>query len=323
MTRKQTLVNLLFKMVNKTKGEILRVLRASGGYVSGEVLSKGLGVSRVSIWKHLRGLMRQGYAIEPSPRGYRLISSPDSLLPYELSGWEQRIHHFREVGSTMEVAKELVKKGAEEGTIVVTECQARGRGRLSKQWFSPRGGIYFTLSLKPRISPAYAPRINLMASVAVAKAIRELFGLAAELKWPNDVLIGGKKVCGILAEMEAEMDSINFVNLGIGINANFPVSRYEEGATSLKEELGKEIVRTELLSSVLKEIGEQQALLTKADLLEEWKAFSATLNRDVRVVGVGEEVTGKAIDVDSNGALVVKCLDDSIRSIIAGDCFHL
>ncbi len=310
-------------MVNKTKGEILRALRASGDYVSGEVLSKELGSSRVSIWKHLRGLMQQGYVIESSPTGYRLISSPDLLLPYELPGWEQRIHHFREVGSTMEMAKELVKKGAEEGTIVVTECQARGRGRLSKQWFSPSGGIYFTLSLKPEISPAYAPRINLMASIAVAKAIRELFGLAAELKWPNDVLIEGRKVCGILAEMEAEVDSINFVNLGIGINANFPISQYEKGATSLKEELGKEIVRKELLSSVLREIAKQQALLTKADLFEEWKSLSATLNRDVRVVSLGEELTGKAIDIDSNGALILKCPDNSIRNIVTGDCFHL
>jgi BirA family biotin operon repressor/biotin-[acetyl-CoA-carboxylase] ligase len=310
-------------MVNTIKAEILRALRASGDYVSGEVLSKELGISRVSIWKHLHSLVQQGYVIEPSSTGYRLISSPDLLLPYELPGWEQRIHHFREVGSTMEVAKELVKKGVDEGTIVVAECQARGRGRLSRQWFSPSGGIYFTLSLKPRISPAYAPRINLMASVAVAKAIRELFGLAAELKWPNDVLIAGRKVCGILGEMEAEMDAISFVNIGIGINANSPISQYETGATSLKQELGKDIVRKELFRSVLKEIGKQQALLTKVDLLEEWKSLSATLNRDVRIVGLGEELTGKAIDIDSSGALVLKCPDNSVRNIITGDCFHL
>ena len=310
-------------MVNKIKGEILRALRASGDYVSGEVLSKELGISRVSVWKHLRSLMQHGYVIESSPIGYRLISSPDLLLPYELPGWEHKLYHFAEVDSTMGVAKELVKKGAEEGTIVVTECQACGKGRLSREWFSPRGGIYFTLSLKPKISPVYAPRVNLMASVAVAKAIRGLFGLAAELKWPNDVLIEGRKVCGILAEMEAEMDAINFVNLGIGINANFPSSQYEKGATSLKEELGKEIVRKELLNSVLSEIAKQQALLTKADLLEEWKSLSATLNRDVRVVSLGEEVTGKAIDIDSNGALILKCPDNSLRNIIAGDCFHL
>ena len=310
-------------MVNKINGEILRALRTSGDYVSGEVLSKELGISRVSVWKHLRSLMQQGYVIESSPIGYRLISSPDLLLPYELPGWEQKIYHFAEVDSTMEVAKELAKKGAGEGTIVVTECQACGRGRLSREWFSPSGGIYFTLSLKPKISPVYAPRVNLMASVAVTKAIRGLFGLAAELKWPNDVLIEGRKVCGILAEMEAEMDAINFVNLGIGINANFPISQYEKVATSLKEELGKDIVRKELLSSVLREITKQQALLTKADLLEEWKSLSATLNRDVRVVSLGEEVTGKAIDIDSNGALILKCSDNSLRNIITGDCFHL
>jgi len=310
-------------MVNKIRGEILRALRTSGDYVSGEVVSKELGISRVSIWKHLRSLMQQGYVIESSPIGYRLISSPDLLLPYELPDWEERIYHFPEVSSTMEVAKELAKKGVEEGTIIVAESQARGRGRLSREWFSPKGGIYSTLSLKPKISPGYAPRINLMASVAVASAIRQLFGLAAELKWPNDVLIEGRKVCGILAEMGAEMDAINFVNLGIGINANFAIGQYEKRATSLKEELGKEIDRKELLNSVLREITKQQASLTKADLLEEWKSLSATLNRDVMVVSLGEEIRGKAIDIDSSGALILKCPDNSLRNIIAGDCFHL
>lgn len=310
-------------MVNKIRGEILQALRTSGDYVSGEVLSNELGISRVSIWKHIRNLMQRGYVIESSPKGYCLISPPDLLLPYELPGWEQKIHHFREVGSTMDVAKELAKKGAKEGTIIVAESQAYGRGRLSREWLSPEGGIYFTIILRPKISPVYAPRINLMASVAVAKTIRRLLGLRAELKWPNDVLIEGRKVCGILAEMEAEVDAINFVNLGIGINANFPISQCEKGMTSLKEELGKEIGRKELLSSVLRETAKQQTLLAKADLLEEWKNLSATLNKDVKIVAPGEEITGQAIDINNNGALIIKGEDGSLRSAVAGDCIHL
>jgi len=305
------------------KADILKALRESGDYVSGEWLSKELGISRVSIWKHIRNLKQDGYAVEASPRGYRLISSPDLLLPCEFPDLEQKIHHFSEIGSTMVVARELARKGVEEGTIVIAESQTCGRGRLNREWFSPRGGIYFTIILKPKISPIYAPRINLMASVAVAKAIRKVCGLKAELKWPNDVLLAGKKVCGILAEMEAEVDAINYVNLGIGINANFPISQYERGATSLKEELGKGISQRDFLNSVLKEINEQQVLLTKEDLLEEWRSLSATLNREVRIVTPGEEIIGRAIDIDTSGALIVRGEDGSLRSAIAGDCIHL
>lgn len=310
-------------MVNEIDSGILKALRSGGDYVSGEVLSKDFGVSRVSVWKHIRKLKQDGYAVEASAKGYRLISSPDLLLPCEFPGLEHKIHHFGEIGSTMDVARELAKKGEEEGTIVIAEVQTQGKGRLGREWRSPEGGIYFTIILRPQISPVYAPRINLMASVAVAKAIRRLFGLKAELKWPNDVLIEGRKVCGILAEMEAEVDRVKFVNLGIGINANNPISEREGAATSLKEEVGKDVSRKELLGSVLQEIKGGQALLPRGDLIEEWKSLSATLNRDVKIVTADEVVEGKAIDIESNGALILKCHDGSLRSVIVGDCFHL
>ncbi len=303
------------------KGKILEALRGSKDYISGEKLSKELGVSRVSIWKHINSLKRDGYIIESSPRGYCLISTPDLLLPYEFPAVEGKIHHFQEIGSTMDVARDLAKKMAEEGTIVAAEVQTQGRGRLERRWISPKGGIYFTAILRPKISPAYAPRINLMASIAVAKAIRNLFGLKAELKWPNDVLIEGKKVCGILAEMEAETDIIKFVNVGIGINANTAIT--QEGATSIKEQLGREISRKELLSFVLKEMKEQQTSLTKEDLLQEWRRLSATLNREVRVIAPGEEIIGKALDIDVKGELVIKKRDGSVKVAVAGDCFYL
>jgi BirA family biotin operon repressor/biotin-[acetyl-CoA-carboxylase] ligase len=194
---------------------------------------------------------------------------------------------------------------------------------LSREWLSPEGGIYFTLVLRPRISPAYAPRINLMASIAVAATIRKLFGLNAQLKWPNDVLIEGKKVCGILAEMDAEMDVVNFVNVGIGINANISVPQFEKMVTSLKDALGREISRKEFLSVLIMEIERWQPLLMKADLLEEWKKLSATLNKDVRIMSLDEEVIGQAIDIDATGALIVKGKDGSLRTVLVGDCIHL
>ena len=305
------------------KGEILKALRGSGDYISGELLAQELGISRVSVWKHIHDLKQDGYILEASPKGYRLISSPDLLLPCEFPSWEEKIHYFREISSTMDVAKELAKKGAEEGTIVVAEHQTSGRGRLKREWLSPGGGIYFTLILRPKISPVYAPRINLMASVAVAKTIGRLFGLRAELKWPNDVLIEGKKVCGILAEMDAETDAINFVNLGVGINANTPITQLGKMATSLKDALGKEISRKKLLSSVLTEIAKQQARLTQEDLLKEWKSLSVTLNKQVRIVAPSEVIVGRAIDIDTSGALIIREKDGSLRSAVAGDCIHL
>ena len=316
-------VTILKVKVNEVKGHILKALRECSDYLSGEALSEQLGISRVSIWKHIRSLKKDGYVIEASPRGYRLVSSPDLLLPYEFTGIEQRIHYFPEIGSTMDAARELAKKGAEEGTIVIAEAQTRGRGRLSREWLSPEGGIYFTIVLRPRISPVYAPRINLMASVAVAATIRKLLGLKAELKWPNDVLIEGKKVCGILAEMGAEMDVVNFVNVGIGINANTSVPQFKKTATSLKDMLRREISRKEFLGVLLVEIERRQPLLMKADLLEEWKKLSVTLNKHVRIVAPGEVIVGRAIDIDTTGALIIKERNGSLKKAMAGDCIHL
>jgi BirA family biotin operon repressor/biotin-[acetyl-CoA-carboxylase] ligase len=305
------------------KGQILVSLRECGGYLSGETLSQRLGVSRVSVWKHIRGLREDGYVVHASPKGYRLISSPDLLFPYEFPHLEQRIHYFPEIGSTMDAARQLAKRGALEGTMVIAEAQTLGKGRLSRQWLSPRGGVYCTLILRPRISPACAPRTNLLAAVAVAGTIRKLFGLEAELKWPNDVLISGKKLCGILAEIDAEVDIVNFVNVGIGINANNSVSGFEETATSLKEVLGREVSRKEFLGALIGEIEQRRPLLMKADLLREWKELSATLNKEVRVVNLGEEATGQAVDIDATGALILKTRDGYLRTVLAGDCIHL
>lgn len=305
------------------RGRILSALRECGAYLSGQTLSQRLGVSRVAVWKHIHSLRKDGYVIQSSPRGYRLISSPDLLFPYEFPDLEERIHYFLETSSTMDTARELAQRGAPEGTIVIAETQNLGRGRLTREWHSPRGGIYFTLILRPEMSPAYAPRINLMAGVAAAATIRNLFALKAELKWPNDVLISGKKVCGILAEIDAEMDIVNFVNVGIGINANNSVTRFDKTATSLKEVSGGRISRKELLSALIEEIERRRPLLLQADLLREWKELSATLDREVRVVSLGEELTGQAVDIDSTGALILKTTDGSLRTILAGDCTHL
>ncbi len=298
---------------------ILRALYQAKGYISGELISKRLGISRVAVWKHIQTLKREGYIIDASPKGYKLISSPDLLLPDEFIGLRQKVYYLKEVSSTMDVAKKLAKRGEE--AIVIAETQTSGRGRLGRRWHSQKGGIYFTIILRPRIGPAHAQIINLMAAVSVARAIRSLFNLEAKLKWPNDVLIRGKKVCGILAEMEAEMDVIKFVNLGIGINANNPISLYEVGATSIKEELWRDISRKELLMCVLNEIEKRRSLLGE-EIISEWKALSSTINKKVRIIMQDEVVEGEAIDIDTDGALILRT-DKGIRRIIAGDCIHL
>jgi BirA family biotin operon repressor/biotin-[acetyl-CoA-carboxylase] ligase len=162
-----------------------------------------------------------------------------------------------------------------------------------------------------------------MAAIAVAATIKKLFGLRAELKWPNDVLIAGKKVCGILAEMDAEMDVVNCVNVGIGINANTSIPQFEKTVTSLRDVLGRVISRKELLTALLVEIERRLPSLMKADLLQEWKKLSATLNRDVRISSLGEEVIGQAIDIDATGALILKGKDGFLRTVLVGDCIHL
>jgi len=323
LTRTNAMVNIEKMKVNEKKKQILKALRDYGDYLSGETLSEQLGISRVSIWKHIRSLKEDGYAIDASARGYRLVSSPDLMLPYEFPGLEERIYYFSEIGSTMDEARKLARKGAKEGTIVIAEVQADGRGRLNREWLSPKGGIYFTIILRPMISPVYAPRINLMVSIIVAATIRKLFGIKAGLKWPNDVLIEGRKVCGILAEMNAEMDVVNFVNVGIGINANTSIPQFEKTATSLKDALGREISRKEFLRVLLREIEGWQPLLMKEELLQEWRGFSMTLNRDVKVIAPGEVIVGRAIDIDATGALIIKRSDGSLKKAMAGDCIHL
>ena len=323
LTETSTMLNIWKDDGNQMKGQILRDLRDCDGYLSGKALSTRLGVSRVSVWKHIHSLKDNGYVIEASPKGYRLVSSPDLLLPCEFPDLEQRIHYFREIDSTMDAARDLAKRGAKDGTIVIAETQTQGRGRLSRKWLSPEGGIYFTVILRPRISPAYAPRINLMAAIAVATTIRKLSGLKAELKWPNDVLITGKKVCGILAEMDAEMDMINFVNVGIGINANSSVSGSQKGAVSLRDMLGREVCRRDLLSLLINEIERWQPRLMQEDLLKNWRELSATLDKEVRVMSLGEQVRGRAMDIDATGALILRGMDGSLRTVLVGDCTHL
>jgi len=301
---------------------ILSSLYQEKNFVSGETLSKRLGISRVGIWKHIQVLRKEGYVIEASNKGYRLMSAPDLLLPEELVGLDKKVYYFKEVSSTMDVARKLAQKGEE--AIVIAETQTKGKGRRGRSWYSNRGGIYFSWILRPTISPSHAHLVNLLAGLSVAITIRKLFNIDTTLKWPNDVLINEKKVCGILAEMEAEADIVKFIILGIGINVNNDISGYIKSATSLKEQFGKNISKKKLFLQLMREIEKMQPYLANPQpIINKWKRFSSTLGRYVRIIMQDKILEGQAIDVDNDGALILKTKDETLKRIVAGDCIHL
>lgn len=317
------------------RSDILELLReAAGAYVSGEDIAKRMQVSRTAIWKHIRELKQAGYAIgSHSRRGYALLEAPDVLLPNEIrhglqtERFGREIYHYQEVTSTNNEAKRLASvEGVAEGAIIVSETQSGGRGRLSRGWFSPIGkGIWFSIVLRPAFLPQEAPKCTLLAAVAIARAIEKVTGVRAGIKWPNDILYQGKKLVGILTEMNAEMDGINYIVIGMGINVNITASEVPEElreiVTSLLMIRGEKTSRITLLCAILKELEIiYQSVLNQgfADILNEWKTYSVTLEQQVRVIGIDASFDGTAIDIDKDGALLVKT-QDGVQRVLAGD----
>lgn len=314
--------------------EILRALRdGRGSHVSGAELAARLGASKVAIWKHIQALRREGYDIHSKPRiGYRLVAAPDLLLPYEVEDGlrtdfiGKEIHHYRKVSSTQEAAKGLAAEGAKEGTVVIAETQTRGKGRRGREWHSPAGGVYMSVIPRPQINPARTPLLTLLAGVAVAKVLRRIYNLKAELKWPNDVMINDKKICGILTEMTAETEAVNYCIVGIGINANIQLAHFppeiRASTTSLRKKLSGHVSRVELVRDLLWEIEQLYTVFKErgpAPILEEWKSLTNTLGAWVQITGQTEVVKGRAVDLDQDGALNIRLTDGSLRRIIAGN----
>jgi BirA family biotin operon repressor/biotin-[acetyl-CoA-carboxylase] ligase len=304
------------------KGQILATLRAAETVISGETLSQALGVSRVTVWKHIRKLQEAGYPINAGPTGYRLAGDPDALYPWEFPGREKTLHYHPLVDSTMNVARGLARRGCPHMTVVVAGCQQRGRGRLQRVWRSAEGGLYFTVVLRLDLPPVLAQRANFAASLLLARTLQELYGVPAQVKWPNDILVAERKLCGMLSEMEVEGDLAAFINIGIGINVNHDPSGEEPTATSLAMLLGRPVSRRELLACFLDRLEQRLQQPELADVIAEWKTQSATLGRRVRIVTTRETAEGLARDVDENGALILEEKNGTLRKIIYGDCFH-
>ncbi|MGB6607998.1 MAG: biotin--[acetyl-CoA-carboxylase] ligase, partial [Atribacterota bacterium] len=270
--------------------DILKFLREKE-YVSGEVLAKKLDISRVAVWKQIQKLKGIGYKITSDQNlGYCLISRPDLLLPQEIQRGlstnyiGKEIHYFPELKSTNIMAKEKalhIEERIAEGTLIITERQSAGKGRLGREWFSPAGGIWLSIILYPQLSPSYISRITLMTAVAAVKAIEICTQIEPQIKWPNDILINEKKVCGILTEMSAELDIINWVVVGIGVNVNIDHQRFPEdiqaNTISLKEVSGEEVLRVKLAQTFLQEFEKYYEKLKRKEfssILKEWKLYS-------------------------------------------------
>lgn len=315
--------------------KILEILRkCPDEYLSGEEISRRLEISRTAVWKHMQTLKQAGYEIEAHPRrGYRLQNRPDLLLPYEIRETlcskilgQKEIFYFSEIESTNNEAKKQANLGCPEGTIVLAEEQKAGRGRLSRGWFSPSGkGIWLSIVLRPPFNPYDAPKCTLLAAVAVTKAIRKVVQVECGIKWPNDILYQGKKLVGILTEMSAEIDAINYVVIGMGINVNIAQQEFPEElkdiATSLSMITGQEISRLSLLNAILTELEEVYERVIQegfTEMLDEWRKLSATLGKNVNVVGSGRDFSGLAVDIDQDGALLVKT-NECLERVLAGD----
>ena len=315
------------------KSEILRLLKESDTYISGQQLCEQFQVSRTAIWKVIDQLKKEGYEIEAvRNRGYRLLESPDimseaeirSLMDTEWAG--KNIVYFDEIDSTNNRAKEAGDNGAAHGTLFVADMQVAGKGRRGRVWKSPSGSsIYMTILLYPDISPVKAPQLTLLMAIAVAEGIQEVTGLETKIKWPNDIVVNGRKICGILTEMSTEIDYINHVVIGVGINVNqdtFP-DDIKATASSLKLELGKSVKRSELIAAVMKSFEKCYEIFIETEdlsgLQELYNSMLVNRDQEVKVLEPGNEYKAHAIGINQTGELIVRTPDGKEKEIYAGE----
>lgn len=308
--------------VTETRLALLSALRASPAPLSGEQLSKRLGVSRVTVWKHVQTLQRLNYPIAASRRGYCLGEGDDVLQSWEFPGREARIHCYREIDSTMNAARELARQECPAFTVVTAERQTQGRGRMHRAWHSTDGGLYFTIVLRPTLPAVLGSLLTFAAGVDWARVLARDYELPVGLKWPNDMLVGDRKLSGMLAEMETRGDMVTFVNIGVGLNVNNDPAADAFRAVSLRQLVGRPLSRRELLTRFLDRFEKRMADLRLDGVIAEWKAHTVTLDRPVSIQTMDSKLSGIARDVDETGALMLEQADGSIARVVHGDCFH-
>ena len=302
------------------KEEILKMLRETDGYISGQELCNKFGVSRTAIWKVMKQLKEAGYNIEAQQnKGYHIVSAPDVMDAAELKSiWKPKwvgceILYFDSIDSTNTKAQELAEKGYPSGTLVVADKQIAGKGRRGRNWESPSGcGIFMTLMLKPDINPNNASMLTLVSALAVAKALADITGKDAKIKWPNDIVIDGRKVCGILTEMSAQFDYINNIVIGIGINVNNSSFPEEISATASSLSLlsgGKKYRRAEIIEKIMEYFEKYYSIFLETEdlsaLVNEYDAMLVNMKRQVKVLDPKEPFEGTAMGITKTGELIV------------------
>lgn len=302
------------------KEEILRLLRSADGYISGQELCNRFGVSRTAVWKAINQLKEAGYEIEAQQnKGYRLMAAPDLMTEAEIKSlmhtdWvAKEVLYFDTIDSTNTKAQELAEKGYPSGTLVVADKQESGKGRRGRSWVSPSGtGIFMTLMIKPDINPNNASMLTLVAALAVAKAITSVTGEEALIKWPNDIVINGKKVCGILTEMNAQFDYINHIVVGIGINVHnesFPEEISQMASSLMIEAGGKRFHRAQIIAETMAYFEQYYDTFLKTQdlsaLVREYDELLVNRNKSVRVLDPKEPFDGKAMGITPKGELIV------------------
>lgn len=302
------------------KEEILRLLRSADGYISGQELCNRFGVSRTAVWKAINQLKEAGYEIEAQQnKGYRLMAAPDLMTEAEIKSlmhteWvAKEVLFFDTIDSTNTKAQELAEKGYPSGTLVVADKQESGKGRRGRSWVSPSGtGIFMTLMIKPDINPNNASMLTLVAALAVAKAITSVTGEEAMIKWPNDIVVNGKKVCGILTEMNAQFDYINHIVVGIGINVHnesFPEEISQMASSLMIEAGGKRFHRAQIIAETMSYFEQYYDTFLKTQdlsaLVREYDELLVNRNKSVRVLDPKEPFDGKAMGITPKGELIV------------------
>lgn len=302
------------------KEEILRLLRGADGYISGQELCNRFGVSRTAVWKAINQLKEAGYEIEAQQnKGYRLMAAPDLMTEAEIKSlmhtdWvAKEVLYFDKIDSTNTKAQELAEKGYPSGTLVVADKQESGKGRRGRSWVSPSGtGIFMTLMIKPDINPNNASMLTLVAALAVAKAITSVTGEEAMIKWPNDIVVNGKKVCGILTEMNAQFDYINHIVVGIGINVHnesFPEEISQMASSLMIEAGGKRFHRAQIIAETMSYFEQYYDTFLKTQdlsaLVREYDKLLVNRNKSVRVLDPKEPFDGKAMGITPKGELIV------------------
>jgi len=316
------------------KDTILKVLMDNfGESVPGKVLTDLSGISRAGVWKHIASLRKDGFNIKAGIKsGYLLKAIPDILLPLlvqqgirtEVVG--KRIEYYKVIDSTNSVAKDLAFRGVPDGTAVVSEHQTKGRGRLNRSWLAPPGkNILFSIIFYPEIRTSLVFRLTMLASIAAVRAIKKVCNIDAKIKWPNDLYVNEKKVCGVLTEFSADHDNVHYTVVGIGLNVNFDISKNREIkniATSLMEACGKKVSRLSLFKTLLEELDllYLSFIKTKGEELEkEWNKCSMVIDRKVRIISGTEEKCGVAKGINSEGHLILLNEKGEDEEIVCGD----